>query len=45
MKALLACIALAVAMLVASEAFATPFCAGGTWKDGQFVCVNVDDNQ
>jgi hypothetical protein len=45
MKALLAGIALAMAMLVASEAFAIPFCVGGTWKDGQFVCVSVDDNQ
>jgi hypothetical protein len=45
MKALQASIALAIAMLVASEAFAIPFCPGGTWKDGQFVCVSVDDNQ
>ena len=45
MIALLAGIALATAMLIASMAFAMPFCPGGTWKDGQFVCVGVDDNQ
>ncbi len=39
MKVLLAGIALALAMLVASDALAIPFCVGGTWKDGQFVCV------
>jgi hypothetical protein len=45
MKALLAAVVLAIVMLIASDAFATPFCPGGTWKDGQFVCVSVDDNQ
>lgn len=45
MNILLAGIALAMAMVVASEAFAIPFCPGGTWKDGQFVCVSLDDNQ
>jgi hypothetical protein len=45
MKALLAGIALATAMLIASIAFAMRFCPGGTWKDGQFVYVSVDDNQ
>jgi hypothetical protein len=45
MKVILAGIVLATAMLVASAAFTTPFCPGGTWKDGRFVCVSVDDNQ
>lgn len=45
MKVFLAGVALAIATLVASTTFATPFCPGGTWKDGRFVCVSVDDNQ
>jgi len=45
MNVLVAGIALAMAMVVASEAFAIPFCPGGTWKDGQFVCVSLEDNQ
>jgi hypothetical protein len=45
MKALLAGIALAIAMLFASEAFAMPYCTGGTFKDGHFVCTSLDDNQ
>jgi len=36
---------LAVAMLCASEAFAMPYCTGGTFKDGHFVCTSLDDNQ
>jgi len=44
MKALLA-VAITIAVLVASEAFAYPFCPGGTWKDGKLVCASVDDNQ
>jgi hypothetical protein len=45
MKTLLAAIALAIAMLFASEAFAMPYCTGGTYKDGHFVCTSLDDNQ
>jgi hypothetical protein len=44
MKALLG-IALVMALLFASEAFAMPYCAGGTFKDGHFVCTSLDDNQ
>jgi hypothetical protein len=45
MKPLLAGIALAIAVLFASEAFAMPYCAGGTFKDGHFVCTSLGDNQ
>jgi hypothetical protein len=45
MQALLAGIALAIAVLFASEAFAMPYCTGGTYKDGHFVCTSLDDNQ
>jgi hypothetical protein len=45
MNKLLAGIALAMAIVVASDAFAIPFCPGETWKDGQLVCVSLDDNQ
>jgi hypothetical protein len=44
MKALLG-IALVIALLFASEAFAMPYCTGGTFKDGQLVCTSLDDNQ
>ena len=44
MKALLG-IALVVALLFASEASAMPYCAGGTFKDGHFVCTSLDDNK
>jgi hypothetical protein len=44
MKALLS-IALVIALLFASEAFAMPYCTGGTFKDGHFVCTSLDDNQ
>lgn len=44
MKALLG-IALVMALLFACEAFAMPYCAGGTFKDGHFVCTSLDDNQ
>lgn len=44
MKALLG-IALVLALLFASEAFAMPYCTGGTFKDGHFVCTSLDDNQ
>ena len=39
MKTLLAAIALAIAMLFASEAFAMPYCTGGTYKDGHFAIL------
>ena len=45
MKALLAGIALAIAVLFASGAFAMPYCTGGTFKDGHFVCTSIDDNK
>ena len=45
MNTLLAGIALAIAMLFASEAFAMPYCTGGTFKDGHFVCTSLGDNQ
>jgi hypothetical protein len=45
MKILLAGVALAIAMLIASEAFAMPYCAGGAFKDGHFVCTILGDNQ
>jgi hypothetical protein len=45
MKTLLAGIALATTMLLASEAFAMPYCTGGTFKDGHFVCTSLDDNK
>jgi hypothetical protein len=45
MKALLAGIALVIAALVASETFAMPYCAGGTFKDGHYVCTSLGDNQ
>jgi hypothetical protein len=45
MKTLLAGIALAIAMLSASEAFALPYCTGGTFTDGHYVCTSLDDNQ
>jgi hypothetical protein len=44
MRALLG-ITLVVALLFASEAFAMPYCAGGTFKDGHFVCTSLGDNQ
>jgi hypothetical protein len=44
MKALLG-IALVIALLFASEAFAMPYCTSGTFKDGHFVCTSLDDNQ
>ena len=44
MKALLG-VALLIALLFASEAFAMPYCTGGTFKDGHFVCTSLDDNQ
>jgi hypothetical protein len=44
MKALLA-VAITIAMLIAAEAFAMPYCAGGTFKDGHFVCTSLGDNQ
>jgi hypothetical protein len=31
-------------LLFASEAFAMPYCTGGTFKDGHLVCTSLDDN-
>lgn len=45
MKTLLAGIALAIVMLFAFEAFAMPYCTGGTFKDGYFVCTSIHDNE
>lgn len=45
MKTLLAGITLAIAMLFAFEAFAMPYCTGGTYKDGYFVCTSIHDNE
>jgi hypothetical protein len=44
MKALLA-VAITIAVLLASEAFAYPYCPGGNVKNGQLVCASTDDNQ
>jgi hypothetical protein len=45
MKTLLTGVAFAVAIFFTSQAFAMPYCPnGGTWKDGHFVRVDMDDN-
>jgi len=44
MKTLLA-VAITIAVLIASEAFAMPYCAGGTFQNGHFVCTSLGDNQ
>jgi hypothetical protein len=42
MKTLLAGIAFAIAVAVASQAFAVPYCPNGSWQNGQFICVSYD---
>jgi hypothetical protein len=44
MKTLLAGTALAILMLL-TGAFAMPYCTGGTFKDGHFVCTSIEDNR
>ncbi len=44
MKTLLVGIAFAIGMVFATQAFALPCPNGnGTWKDGNYVCVNYDE--
>ena len=38
MKTFLACVALAITVAFASQAFALPYCPNGTWQNGKFVC-------
>jgi hypothetical protein len=38
MKTLLVGIAFAIGMVFASQAFAGPSCANGTWQNGHYVC-------
>jgi hypothetical protein len=46
MKTLLACIAFALAMAFTSQAFATdlPDCPKGAWKQGHYVCGDIQAN-
>jgi hypothetical protein len=46
MKALLAGIAFAIAIVFASQAFATdlPDCPNGKWKNGHYVCGDIQAN-
>jgi hypothetical protein len=45
MKTPLTGVAFALAIFSTSQAFAMPYCTnGGTWKNGYFVCVDMDDN-
>jgi hypothetical protein len=44
MNPLLTGVAFAVAIFFTSQALAMPYCPnGGTWKNGHFVCVDMDD--
>jgi hypothetical protein len=45
MKTLLTGVAFALTIFFTSQAFAMPYCPNaGTWKNGHFVCVDMDDN-
>jgi hypothetical protein len=46
MKTLLAGIALAIAMAFTSQAFAAdiPDCPNGIWKNGHYVCGDLEPN-
>jgi len=44
MKTLLVGILFAIGMVLASQAFALPYCAnGGTWQHGHYVCASYDE--
>jgi hypothetical protein len=43
MKTLLVGIAFAVGMVFASQAFALPYCANGSWQHGYYICADFDE--
>jgi len=45
MKAFLGVALMVVRLFAPDETSAMPYCAGGTFKDGHFVCTSIHDNQ
>ena len=43
MKTLLAGITFAIGMVLASQAFAVPYCPNSTWQHGHYVCANFEE--
>ena len=43
MKTLLAGITFAIGMVLASQAFAVPYCPNSAWQHGHYVCANFEE--